>query len=177
MDIGRGERSFSSAKLTYLSVLTAIAISIGILETIIPPPVPLVGFKWGFSNSIMVMILMLMGEKEALTAAILKVTIVNLLTGRFFGPSFFLGLGGSLSSVYVMSILMKRKFGLIAVSVFGSFVSNLVQLFLAATLFVGSVKVFYLAGYIIGIGAFTGFLNAMIAYWGIKWMKKIDILS
>jgi len=125
----------------------------------------------------MLMILLLLGKKEAVTAVAIKVMIASLLTGRFLGPSFFLGMGGSLCSVYMMSILMKRKFGLIAVSVFGSFMSNLVQLFLAAILFVGSAKVFYLAGYIIGIGAFTGFLNAMIAYGGIKWMKTIGILS
>jgi len=177
MVIGERNRAFSSAKLTFLSVLTALAVAIGILELIIPPPVPVAGFKWGFSNAILLMILMLLGKKEALMAAVLKVTIASLLTGRFLGPSFFLGMGGSLSSVYMMSILMKSKFGLIAVSVFGSFVSNLVQLFLAATLFVGSFKVFYLAGYIIGIGAFTGFLNAMIAYGGIKWMRRINILS
>jgi len=177
MNIRKREKTFSTINITYLSVFTALAISIGILESIIPPPVPLAGFKWGFSNSILLMILILMGEKEALMVAILKVFIANFLTGRFLGPSFFLGFGGSLSSVYMMSILMKSKFGLIAVSVFGSFVSNLVQLFLAATLFVGSFKVFYLAGYIIGIGAFTGFLNAMIAYGGIKWMRRINILS
>lgn len=177
MNIKRGEKPFSSVRLTYLSVLTAVAIIIGILETVIPPPVPLVGFKWGFSNSIILMVLMLMGRKEGFIVATLKVIIANLLTGRLLGPSFFLGLGGSLSSVYMMSTLMKSKFGLIAVSIFGSFVSNLVQLFLAATLFIGSGKVFYLSGYIIGIGAFTGFLNAIIAYGGIKWMKQIDILS
>jgi len=177
MVIGERNRAFSSAKLTFLSVLTALAICIGILESIIPPPVPVAGFKWGFSNAIMLMILMLLGEKEAITAAFLKATIASLLTGRFLGPSFFLSMGGSLSSVYMMSILMKSKFGLIAVSVIGSFVSNLVQLFMAATLFVGSAKVFYLAGYIIAIGAITGFLNAMIAYGGIKWMKQIGILS
>ncbi len=177
MNITQEEKSFSSLKLTYLSVLTAVAISIGILESVIPPPIPLAGFKWGFSNSIILMILILMGEKEAFTAAVLKVIISNFLTGRFLGPSFFLGLGGSLSSVYLMSILMKSKFGLIAVSVWGSFASNLIQLLLAATLFIGSLKVFYLSGYIIGVGIFTGFLNAIIAYGGIKWMKQIDILS
>ena len=168
---------YSSVRLTYLSVLIAVAIIIGVLESVIPPPVPLAGFKWGLSNGIILMVLMLMGPKEGVCAAILKVIIANLLTGRFLGPSFFLGLGGALSSVYMMAMLMKSKFGLIVVSVFGSFVSNLVQLLLAATLFVGSMQVFYLAGYIIGIGALTGFLNAIIAYGGIKWMKKIDILS
>jgi len=177
MSIGKEEKSFLSLKLTYLSVLTAVAITIGILETVIPPPVPLGGFKWGFSNSIILMILIIMGEKEGFTAAVLKVVVSNLLTGRFLGPSFFLGLGGSLSSVYMMSMLMKSKFGLIAVSVFGSFTSNLVQILLAAMLFIGSLKVFYLSGYIIGVGVFTGFLNAIIAYGGIKWMKQIDILS
>lgn len=177
MRISKEKKTSSSLKLTYLSVLTAVAISIGILESVIPPPVPLAGFKWGFSNSIILMILIIMGEKEGFTAALLKVIIANLLTGRFLGPSFFLGLGGSMSSVYMMSILMKSKFGLIAVSVLGSFASNLVQIILAATLFIGSLKVFYLSGYIIGVGIFTGFLNAIIAYGGIKWMKQIDILS
>jgi len=167
----------ATARLTFLSALTALAISIGVIESLVPPPVPVAGFKWGFSNSVMLMILLLLGRKEALTAAWVKVMVASLITGRFLSPSFFLGLGGSLSSVYLMSILMKRKFGLIAVSVCGSFISNLVQLLLAASLFVGSVKIFYLAGYLISIGAFTGLLNAIIAYGGLKWLKTIGMLS
>lgn len=156
--------------------MTVLAMVISVLELSIPPPVPIAGFKWGLSNSVILMVLFMFGPKEAFIVAVLKVFLSSVITGRFLTPSFFLGMGGALSSVYVMSILLKRKFGLIAISVFGSFISNCVQLMLAAFVFVNSSRVLLLSGYIIGIGAMTGAANALIFYGGIKWLKKASII-
>jgi uncharacterized membrane protein len=75
-----------------------------------------------------------------------------------------------------MSVLYKRRFGLMAVSVCGAFASNMMQLFLAAFLFVGSYRVFYLSAYVIILGTLTGIINAIMSYGGILWLKKIRII-
>jgi len=165
-----------SSKITFLAILTALAIIINIFEYMIPPPIPVGGFKWGFSNFILLMTFYLFGIREAFIVGLLKVLVASFFSGRFLSPGFFLGLGGTLSSLTLMSFLFRRRFGLMAVSVSGAFASNLAQLLLSALLFVGSFRVFYLGVYVMILGTITGVLNAVMTYGGILWLKKIRII-
>lgn len=162
-----------TSKITFLSILTALAIMINILEFMIPPPIPVGGFKWGFSNFILLMTLYQFGIREAFIVGMLKVLVASFFSGRFLSPGFFMGLSGTFSSLLIMSLLFRGRFGMMVISVSGAFISNTVQLLLAALLFVGSFRVFYLSAYVIILGTITGIINAIMSYGGILWLKRI----
>jgi len=159
-------------RIVFLSVVVVLASVIHFFEMFVPPLLPVPGFKWGFSNFVLLIVITSRTVREALLVAVLKGVIGTLLAGRFLSPAFFLGLFGSISSVFIMAILMKQRFGLIAVSVTGAFINNMIQLLIAALVFIGSFRLFHLAGYLVIIGSITGFVNALLCFGGILWLEK-----
>ena len=108
-----------TSKITFLSILTALAIMINILEFMVPPPIPVGGFKWGFSNFILLMTLYQFGIREAFIVGMLKVLVASFFSGRFLSPGFFMGLSGTFSSLLIMSLLFRGRFGMMVISVSG----------------------------------------------------------
>ena len=82
-------------KLALMALLTAIALTIFVIEAQIPAPVPIPGVKLGLANIITLITMCLMGKKEA--GAVL---LVRVLMGAMFAgsPLAFLGRTGSGSS-------------------------------------------------------------------------------
>ena len=69
-------------KLVFMALLTAIALTIFVIENQIPAPVPIPGVKLGLSNIITLVAMLLLGRKEA--GAIL---LVRVLMGAMFAGS------------------------------------------------------------------------------------------
>lgn len=98
-------------KLTVMALLTAIALTIFMVEAQIPALVPIPGIKLGLSNIITVFAVFAMGPGEA--AAIL---FVRIFLGAVFGGNFstilYSGAGGAcaiLVTILLRRILTKRQ--------------------------------------------------------------------
>ncbi len=80
----------------------ALAITIHIIESALPSPLP--GIKPGLANVIVVAVLMLYGWRDAAWVAMLRVLVGSLLIGTFLTPTFMLSLAGALASISAMGL-------------------------------------------------------------------------
>lgn len=150
-----------------LGLLLALAVVLQFLEGLIPIPLPL-GVKPGISSVVIMYILLFMGFRPALAAAVLKSCFVLVIRGA---TAFCMSAAGGILSVLAMAVCMlifrrnDKSAGILAVSVAGGVFHNVGQL-IAASLIAGSVwtasylPVLIIAGII--AGAFTGSLLRII---------------
>lgn len=108
-------------RMTTITMLIAISILFHMVESMIPVPVPIPGFKLGLANIVGLIALYLFDGKVMLEVNILRVILASLLRGMLFGTSFWLSLCGVLFSSFI-TILAYRKspLSIYGVSVAGS---------------------------------------------------------
>ena len=86
-------------KLALMALLTAIALTIFMIESQLPPPVPIPGVKLGLANIITLVTMLLLGRKEA--GAVLAVLLTSAALGGYAGAAeepLFLDPGKNLSA-------------------------------------------------------------------------------
>ena len=108
-------------KLVLVSVLTASAIVISILESFIPS-IGIPGVKLGLANIVIIITLYELGILEATLVNLIRVVITALVRGTFLSMGFLMSLSGAILSLGIMIIfyLLIKKFSIIGVSVIGS---------------------------------------------------------
>ncbi len=149
-------------RMLKISLLTALSLSLFLLETLIPLPFLPPGAKLGFANLITVTALYLMpSAKDVFLILILRI----LLSSLFYGGPLILAysLAGGLLSLIGMILLKKHStFSILSVSAAGGFLHNLGQLTTAALLMESPLLRNYLP--ILGpCGILTGLLIGMVS--------------
>ncbi len=91
-------------KLTFMAVLTAIALGIFILEAQIPPIVPIPGIKLGLANIITLAAILLIGKKEAGAILLARVIMGSMFAGS--PASFIYSAAGALLAYIAMCIFV-----------------------------------------------------------------------
>jgi heptaprenyl diphosphate synthase len=156
-----------------IAVLSAYAITLHIIERLIPTPVP--WLRFGFANIITLVAIILYGIKTGLFITLIRVFIGSLFTGTFLGPGFLLSLGGGIMSTLAMgagSLLGERIFSPLGLSLLGAFVHNITQLMLAYLVFIRKIDVIlYLSPLILLLGMATGTLNGIVCLLLIKKLR------
>ncbi len=148
-------------KLTILSLLTAMAVVVNIIESWIPI-IPGTAFKIGFANIVTLIVIFGYGPKEGVIVGLLRIFLGGLLSPVGFGPTFMLSLSGGLLSLLVMLTLSWiNKFSITAVSVVSSFFHVLGQLFAAIFLF--SDVVIYYGPIMLALSIPAGVLTGILA--------------
>ena len=148
-------------RLTYLALLTAISLSLFVLEGMLPIPFLAPGAKLGLANIVTVFALYTCSAPEALLVLCLRVGLASLFGG---GPTVFLySLAGGLLSFAAMLLLQRTNaFSLPAVSAAGGLFHHLGQLFAALAMTGTPALLTYLA--ILGpIGMMTGLATGCAA--------------
>ena len=162
-------------KCAKISMLTALAILLNIIESFIPFfYIP--GVKIGLANIIIVAVLYLYGVKEAFYVSILRIIVVGLLRTGLFSTTFLFSLTGAILSLLAMSLFKKLNlFSIIGVSIIGSIFHSIGQLFMAYILLKNnSVYLYFPILMILSIvtGLFTGMISKQI----VKLLQKeIDL--
>lgn len=161
-------------KLALMAVLTAIALTIFMIESQIPAPVPIPGVKLGLANIITLTTMLILGRKEA--GAVLAVRV---LMGAVFAGSpaslLYSAMGG-LFAYIVMCILVgiipeKRLWALSALS---AVAHNAGQL-LACVLVVKTPGVFVYAPALIVSGVITGAFTGWGAMYLVRALRKMKL--
>ena len=80
-----------------IALLAALAITIHIIESAFPSPLP--GVKPGLANVVTLFTFIIYGWRTALQVSLLRVIISSLLLGTFLSPTFLLSLSGALLSL------------------------------------------------------------------------------
>lgn len=161
-------------KLALMAVLTAIALTIFMLESQIPAPVPVPGVKLGLANVITLTAMLILGRREA--GAVLAVRIVM---GAAFAGSpaalIYSAAGGVLAYI-VMCLLVgvipeKRLWALSALS---AVAHNMGQL-AACALVVKTPGVFVYAPVLIVSGVITGIFTGFAAMYLVRAVRKLKL--
>ena len=144
--------------------LTALAITIHLVESVIPSPLP--GLKPGLANVITITVLCLYGWSSAAWVSMLRVLVGSLLLGTFLSPTFLLSLAGALGSVLILwpaSRLPGRGLSSIGYSVLASLAHISCQFVAAYLLFIphpGLWKLFpVLPSFALLLGIFNGIIS------------------
>ncbi len=132
-------------RISYLALLTALALVIWVAEEFIPKPLP--WLKPGFSYIVILITMDMLGVVDAFIVAVLRVIIGSLLFGRLFAPSFLLSLSGTISALVVMSLLFplrEKILSFVGISIGGAFAHIAAQIIVAGALFYRADAVLWL---------------------------------
>ncbi len=145
--------------------LSALAITIHIIESALPSPLP--GIKPGLANVITIVVLILFGWRMAAWVNLLRVFAGSLLIGTFLSPTFILSLSGALASTTMLALLSKlpgRGCSPLGYGVASALVHIIAQFWVAYWLFIQHDGLFYLLPLLMS-GAFVfGIVSGMIAF-------------
>lgn len=147
-------------KITTCALLSAIALTIFVLEAQIPVPIPVPGLKLGLSNVVTVFALATLGWKEALSIVVVRIVLGNLVTGQ---PAAILyALAGGLLSFVCMALLRRclKPDQLWVSGVIGGVAHNLGQVAVALAV-TQTVELLLYLPILLLCGVFTGALTGV----------------
>ena len=109
----------SMKKTITLGMLTALALILGYVESLIPLPVGIPGIKLGLANIVILFAIYRYGIKEATLVSVVRIVLSGLMfTGMW---SVLYGISGTVCAIAIMSLAKFRlKLSVITVSVLGA---------------------------------------------------------
>jgi heptaprenyl diphosphate synthase len=162
-------RSIIKIKTTLLdhqiAQLSAIAIGLSLIESILPSPMP--GVKPGIANIITLYAMYRFNFRTAIWVSILRVFATSLILGQFLSPTFMLSLAGSLLSLLTLYFSIKlpsRFFSPIGLSVLSSFAHITGQLLLVRLWLIPHASIYYLIPVYSAAALLFGLINGWITY-------------
>lgn len=147
--------------------LAALAITIHIVESALPSPLP--GIKPGLANVIVIVVAMRFGWPMGIWISGLRVIAGSLLMGTFLSPTFILSLSGAVGSLLVivgLSYLPGRGCTAIGYGVASAIGHVLAQFWVAYQMFIqheGLLRILpILVTAALGFGLVTGFIASKV---------------
>jgi len=153
-----------TSRLVLLALLTALAIVLHYIETLIPVPYVMPGAKLGLANVVALYVVLEQGTTSALTVSALRTVIGSLLSGTFLSVTFVLSFSGAMLSTAVMAAAFYRgrhSFSITGLSIAGATAHNIGQL-LAAAFIVRQAGVFFYLPYLLVFALPTGFFVGLV---------------
>lgn len=162
----------NTKRLIFLSLLVAIGLGLGLVESMMPLPFIAPGAKLGLSNMVILITLVVFGGKDALVVGILKSLVLTLVTGSI--TSLFYSLSGSILSCLTMYGIYKyfsNIFSLIGVSIFGAMAHNFAQV-LVACLMMNNFRLFSYLPILQLTSLFTGYFVGLTSRYAVRNLKE-----
>ncbi|MBQ2802218.1 MAG: Gx transporter family protein [Lachnospiraceae bacterium] len=145
--------------LTLLAMYTTIALTIFVVESALPPLLPIPGVKLGLANIVTLWLLLCSDWKDALWVLILRIVLGSIFAGQVL--SFAYSLSGGLLCLAAMAILhhFLGKKQIVLTSILGAVFHNIGQLLMAFFILqslsiISYLPVLFISG--IAAGTFTG---------------------
>ncbi len=158
-------------KIAIVGVISAFAIILGYVESLISLGFFIPGVKLGLANLAIVTVMYIYGNKEAFTVNFIRILISGLLFTNIF--SILFSLAGAVISFAVMAILKKTdKFSVMGVSIAGGVSHNVGQIIIAAFV-VETYSVIYYVPVLMVSGIVTGMIIGVVSGILIKYLKNI----
>lgn len=149
--------------------LAALAITIHILESALPSPVP--GVKPGLANVVTIVVLCRYGMAAAVWVSVLRVLAGSLLLGTFLSPTFVLSLSGAVCALLALAVahglsrlLPAWAVGAVGYSVLAAWAHMAGQFVVAYTFFVPHEGLFHLLPILLGVSLVFGWVSGVIAH-------------
>ena len=162
-------------KMTLLACLSAIALTIFMLEAQIPPVVPLPGVKLGLANIVTVFALYALGPAQALLILFGRCLLGAVFAGNMNALIF--SVMGGVTAMLVMILLSRTgKLSVYGVSMGGAAAHNCGQV-AAAILTLGNTAPLYYLPILLGVSLFTGMLTGVIAACLFQALTHTDLMK
>ena len=157
-------------KITYIALLSAVALIFGYIESLFPVFIAVPGIKLGLSNIVILFALYRLDKPSAFFIMLIKVTVLSLL---FSGLNvFFYSLCGGFLSLFAMIIFKRINLSTVGISITGGIFHNLGQL-LAASIMLKTASVFYYLPVLLISGLIVGFITGMVCKLVLKNLKAL----
>lgn len=118
-------------RIALLSLFTAIALVLSLVDSALPPLLPVPGVRLGLANVITLILLIAARPRDAFLVLILRIILASIFAGQ--GMSFLYSLAGGLLCflvIFLLSRLLHRSF-VILLSMCGALAHNAGQLLVA----------------------------------------------
>lgn len=160
-------------RLTYLALLSAMAIALNLLETAMIPPLFGV-FRIGLANIIALVAWKILGVKEMVIVNVMRVVIGSLLSGTFLGSTFWISSGGVVLSTCILLLGNLLKSSVVFTSVCSAIAHSfgqvlVVMFFYKQIMMLSTLPYFILLS--VPVGIFTGYI-ATVAIKRVKPLRK-----
>lgn len=162
--------------LSFMALLTAVAMIIFVVEAQIPVPVPIPGIKLGLANVVTLFAIYTIGRKKAAAVLLLRIVLGSLVCGQVASMAF--SLGGGIVCFIVMSLLkpLMTDRQIWILSVFGAIGHNFGQIVIAVIV-AGTVSVMLYLPVLLISGIITGLFTGMCAQYLYKHLQKIRLFE
>ena len=152
----------SVRRIALLALLTAMAVLVGYIESLIPLNFGIPGIKPGLCNIVILIALLLFSWKEALLVSCARVLIIGFLFGNLFSIAY--GIAGTCLSILIMTLLLKAgRNGIAGISAAGGTAHNMGQLVIAKVVLPAFPAAEY-APILIISGVVTGVVVGILVY-------------
>lgn len=142
-------------KITYIALLSALAIVFGYIESLFPVLIAIPGIKLGLSNLVVLFSLYFLDKPSAFFIMLIKVLVTSLLFSGF--NMFFYSINGGILSLGAMILFKKHNFSIYGISMAGGVFHNIGQL-LVAGIMLGTSSVSYYFPILLLSGLFVGYI-------------------
>lgn len=144
----------------WLGFMIATACTIYVIESFVMRMLPFPFLRIGFSNIIVLYLIIHDKFWTAIVVNIAKSLIGGLITFTLMTPATALSLAGGLSAILIMFLFYRIHLGLsiFGVSIAGAVGHNLAQLFMVRWLIIPNTNVFMLTPILILLGMVSGFI-------------------
>ena len=166
----------ASRRIALIAALAAVALTIFVAESQIPPVVPMPGVKLGLANIVTLVAMVLLNRRDALFVLAVRLILGAAFTGGF--SAFLFSAVGVLFAYLVMSALVglfPEKL-LWAVSVLAALAHNAGQM-LVAVLVTGTPGIMVYILLLAASGVVTGVFTGLAAMFLIRAVRKSGILK
>jgi len=126
--------------LAFESSLLALAVTLGLVESFLIPPLPVPGLRLGLANLAVLLAFAVLGPARALRISLARVILVGLAAGTLGGPTGLLSASGAIAAWVAMLLLFRfgrEAFSVVGWSLGGS-AAHVVGQLIAACLLAGS---------------------------------------
>lgn len=164
----------STRKITLLAVYTTIALTIFMIESAIPPLVPIPGVKLGLANIVTLFVIKRHGIRDAALVLFMRVVIASIFAGQIV--SFTYSIAGGVLCLLVMGLInyiLRGEF-LFVTSVFGAIAHNIGQI-LAAFFVLKMSGIFAYIPFLIISGIITGLFTGLAVFFAEKKIPKLTL--
>lgn len=159
-------------KMIFISLLVSVGLALSVLESAIPIPIAIPGARLGLSNMVVLVTLIVFGFKDGLKVAMLKSTVLMLVTGSV--SSFMYSISGAVLSCVAMYFFYKlfpNFFSLIGISIVGAATHNFAQVSVAV-LMLNNLRIYSYLPFLLIISLFTGYFVGLSSIYIVDNLKK-----
>lgn len=152
---------YSSVYIAKAGLLSAFAIIISYIESLIPINIMIPGIKLGLANIVIVMALYLLDNKSAIIINVIRILVIGMFFGNLF--SILFSIAGAFLSFLVMVIVKKiNGISIIGISVCGGVSHNVAQIIMAMFV-IDTYGIMYYIPFLIAGGVVTGVLIGIVS--------------